>query len=357
PTNCNIFSLYYSSKQEVELKTKESIFLAELNLPFSPHLQPSKSAKIPYSLPLVAKHSYLPISSFNFHFLKMNKINIFCTSQAATAICLSMDGPSSSTTIQLGSASPPGGGGGGREIDRYNPIITDSRRINQSMLPSSLLPPLTPRPQNISHIKNRKSTSNPKNETKKKKTIPKTNDQKRKSVSSTTELNNSNKSTNSFVSRKSWSCTKPGAFITPPGSTRYLLSDEASLEKLLDIGLPLKLNPVNEADKVVAPKAEDSNIASKKQPDQVVVLRVSLHCKGCEKKVRKHISRMQGVSSFNIDFAANKVTVVGEVTPSEVLASISKVKNNAKLWTQLQPPVLSSSNPAPTLNSTLIAST
>lgn len=27
---------------------------------------------------------------------------------------------------------------------------------------------------------------------------------------------------------------------------------------------------------------------------QVVVLRVSLHCKGCEGKVRKHISRMEG---------------------------------------------------------------
>lgn len=28
---------------------------------------------------------------------------------------------------------------------------------------------------------------------------------------------------------------------------------------------------------------------------QVVVLRVSLHCKGCEGKLRKHISRMEGV--------------------------------------------------------------
>lgn len=63
----------------------------------------------------------------------------------------------------------------------------------------------------------------------------------------------------------------------------------------------------------------------------VVVLRVSLHCKGCERKMRKHISRMEGVSSFNIDFAAKKVTVVGNVTPLGVLNSISKVKN-AQLW-------------------------
>ena len=38
-----------------------------------------------------------------------------------------------------------------------------------------------------------------------------------------------------------------------------------------------------------------------------------------------------GVTSFNIDFAAKKVTVVGDVTPVSVLASISKVKN-AQFW-------------------------
>lgn len=38
-----------------------------------------------------------------------------------------------------------------------------------------------------------------------------------------------------------------------------------------------------------------------------------------------------GVTSFNIDFAAKKVTVVGDVTPLSVLASISKVKN-AQIW-------------------------
>lgn len=38
-----------------------------------------------------------------------------------------------------------------------------------------------------------------------------------------------------------------------------------------------------------------------------------------------------GVSSFSIDFAAKKVTVVGNVTPLGVLNSISKVKT-AQLW-------------------------
>lgn len=44
------------------------------------------------------------------------------------------------------------------------------------------------------------------------------------------------------------------------------------------------------------------------------------------------------MSSFNIDFAAKKVTVTGNVTPLEVLSSISKVKT-AQLWS----PSLSSS--------------
>jgi hypothetical protein len=37
------------------------------------------------------------------------------------------------------------------------------------------------------------------------------------------------------------------------------------------------------------------------------------------------------VTSFNIDFAAKKVTVVGDVTPLGVLNSVSKVKN-AQFW-------------------------
>lgn len=46
-----------------------------------------------------------------------------------------------------------------------------------------------------------------------------------------------------------------------------------------------------------------------------------------------------GVTSFSIDFAMKKVTVVGDITPLGVLASISRVKN-ARFW-----PSLSSSSP------------
>jgi len=81
--------------------------------------------------------------------------------------------------------------------------------------------------------------------------------------------------------------------------------------------------------------------SSARSLDQVVVLRVSLHCKGCEGKVRKHISKMEGVTSFSIDLETKKVTVIGDVTPLGVLASVSKVKN-AQLW-----PSPTSSSPSP----------
>lgn len=64
---------------------------------------------------------------------------------------------------------------------------------------------------------------------------------------------------------------------------------------------------------------------------EVVVLKVSLHCQGCAGKVSKHIAKMEGVTSFNIDIPKQKVTVVGNITPSGVLQSISRVKN-AELW-------------------------
>lgn len=43
------------------------------------------------------------------------------------------------------------------------------------------------------------------------------------------------------------------------------------------------------------------------------------------------VIKWAGVTSFNIDFAAKKVTVVGDVTPLSVMASISKVKT-AQIW-------------------------
>ncbi|XP_077211763.1 heavy metal-associated isoprenylated plant protein 45-like [Tasmannia lanceolata] len=64
---------------------------------------------------------------------------------------------------------------------------------------------------------------------------------------------------------------------------------------------------------------------------KMVVLRVSMHCNGCAKKVEKHISKMEGVTSFEVDLESKKVVVIGDILPFEVLECVSKVKN-AELW-------------------------
>lgn len=64
---------------------------------------------------------------------------------------------------------------------------------------------------------------------------------------------------------------------------------------------------------------------------KTVELRVSMHCNGCARKVHKHISKMEGVTWFEVDLESNKVVVKGDVTPLEVLQSVSKVKF-AQLW-------------------------
>ncbi|TKY71442.1 Copper transport protein ATX1 [Spatholobus suberectus] len=64
---------------------------------------------------------------------------------------------------------------------------------------------------------------------------------------------------------------------------------------------------------------------------QVVVMRVAIHCQGCAGKVKKHLSKMEGVTSFSVDVESKRVTVMGHISPVGVLESISKVKR-AEFW-------------------------
>ncbi|XP_062117116.1 protein SODIUM POTASSIUM ROOT DEFECTIVE 3-like isoform X2 [Humulus lupulus] len=268
-------------------------------------------------------------------------IDIFCASQASTAICLSMDeASSSSSTIQLG----------GKAIDRHNPIISDTRRGGGGRVlpsvPCSYHPPINPKSYHQLQ-KTKKSSSNAS------KTKSTANEQAKKSSHSSKQ--NDHQKRKSDVARKS--SAKAADLVTPPGSTRYLLSDAAFLDGLTNYDPVLALVPLgNKKTQLTTVKQEEesssttkdssSNHSKPASSDQVVVLRVSLHCRGCEGKVRKHLSRMEGVTSFNIDFAAKKVTVVGDVTPVSVLASISKVKN-AQFWTASSVSSVTPANPNP----------
>ncbi|KAD0462163.1 hypothetical protein E3N88_44246 [Mikania micrantha] len=66
---------------------------------------------------------------------------------------------------------------------------------------------------------------------------------------------------------------------------------------------------------------------------KMVVLKVSMHCNGCARKVQRHISKMEGVTSYQVDLETKMVIVMGDIVPFEVLESVSKVKN-AQLWTE-----------------------
>ncbi|TVU44381.1 hypothetical protein EJB05_03818 [Eragrostis curvula] len=115
--------------------------------------------------------------------------------------------------------------------------------------------------------------------------------------------------------------TGGGGLVSPANSSRYLLS-----------GPEEEIQEVESAPPADAAKEEAAADAkSTHAQEQVVVLKVSLHCKACAGKVKKHLSKMEGVKSFDIDFTAKKVTVVGDLTPLGVLNSVSKVKN-AQLW-------------------------
>ncbi|KAL5055973.1 hypothetical protein RYX36_036655 [Vicia faba] len=140
--------------------------------------------------------------------------------------------------------------------------------------------------------------------------------------------------------------------VNDSSSRRYLLNDTPFVDWVSEsnkISVP-QCNAIDMSNDMKALKSNDSHaltlsssssaISSK---DQVVVLRVSLHCKACEGKVRKHILKMQGVRSFSIEMEKKKVTIIGDVTPLGVLTSVSKVKS-AQLWQSTTSAVSSSSS-------------
>ena len=185
----------------------------------------------------------------------MKRIDMFCASQASTAICLSMDQAScsSSNTIQLG----------GKAIDRHNPIISDSRRSTSKTVtaPCSSQPPINPQ-------KAKKNSSSKPSGEENKKNAKKGHDQKKKkSVADkvTEDVTNnyySSKPIDSIL-RRSW-LKQSSDLITTPGSTRCLLSEIAFLDDgLSDYDPVLALNNVDNKKALVVHQDENTNPSSK----------------------------------------------------------------------------------------------
>ncbi|KAL9247033.1 hypothetical protein vseg_020504 [Gypsophila vaccaria] len=248
---------------------------------------------------------------------------------------------------------------GGRTLDRHNPIITDEKRSGFSNDPTTPLG--TPRTNHILQQKPKSpfttTTTTPqhKNKNYNKKSSPLLKMTKNIIQHKNVDVDNRVKYDNdlcgpSELIAKAVECntSKPNiGYVSPPESSRYLLEgddDTSFLDALSGFGSGLKPDPNDDGSDRVEVSYENDGLckprkdcsSSSVSSDQVVVLRVSLHCRGCEKKMKKHLSKMSGVTSFNVDFVAKKVTVVGDVTPLQVLANISKVKT-AKLWSPAIP--------------------
>ncbi|GLT28934.1 hypothetical protein SLA2020_038360 [Shorea laevis] len=62
------------------------------------------------------------------------------------------------------------------------------------------------------------------------------------------------------------------------------------------------------------------------------VLKVSIHCEGCKKKVKKILTNIEGVYTTDIDLRQHKVTVIGNVDADTLIKKLVKAGRHAELW-------------------------
>ncbi|OIW05655.1 hypothetical protein TanjilG_23441 [Lupinus angustifolius] len=76
-----------------------------------------------------------------------------------------------------------------------------------------------------------------------------------------------------------------------------------------------------------------SDGGSRRKQFQTVEVKVKMDCEGCERKVKKAVEGMRGVSQVEVERKASKVTVTGYVEPSKVVARIShRTGKRAEIW-------------------------
>ncbi|KAK6913783.1 Heavy metal-associated domain, HMA [Dillenia turbinata] len=65
---------------------------------------------------------------------------------------------------------------------------------------------------------------------------------------------------------------------------------------------------------------------------QIWVLKVSIHCEGCKRKVKKVLQGIDGVYITTIDLHQQKVTVAGNVDAETLIKKLNKTGKHAELW-------------------------
>uniref|UniRef100_A0A803RC20 HMA domain-containing protein n=1 Tax=Cannabis sativa TaxID=3483 RepID=A0A803RC20_CANSA len=70
---------------------------------------------------------------------------------------------------------------------------------------------------------------------------------------------------------------------------------------------------------------------------QTWVLKVSIHCEGCKRKVKKVLQSIEGVYTTTIDSQQHKVTVTGNVDAETLLKKLLRSGKLAELWPENKP--------------------
>ncbi|KAL6993410.1 Heavy metal-associated isoprenylated plant protein 26 [Sarracenia purpurea var. burkii] len=81
------------------------------------------------------------------------------------------------------------------------------------------------------------------------------------------------------------------------------------------------------------PRSHRSKKLKKSRQLQTVEIKVRIDCDGCEKKVKKSVEGMKGVTQVEVDRKQNKLTVVGYVDPEKVVGRVRhRTGKKAELW-------------------------
>lgn len=71
----------------------------------------------------------------------------------------------------------------------------------------------------------------------------------------------------------------------------------------------------------------------KRKQLQTVEIKVKMDCEGCERKVKKSVEGMKGVTQVDVERKASKLTVVGYVDPKKVVARVAhRTGKKVELW-------------------------
>lgn len=71
---------------------------------------------------------------------------------------------------------------------------------------------------------------------------------------------------------------------------------------------------------------------------QTVALKVSIHCEGCKKKVKRVLQSIEGVYKTDVDIQQHKVVVVGNVSVDALVKKLVKTGKHAEPWPEPIPP-------------------